>query len=783
MGAEDEQGLTRRRLLAAGAAAGAGLAAGGPAALAAAAPPIVRRVAFSGLADADRWPAGWACAGVANLRIQAGRGLLEAGTDVFPSDPRPAVVAVDARVLDGSVRAVVASAGSLTGVLARRSGPRRYYAALYDARQALLSIVRRVEADLKTLAVLPVSAAAGELTLELSAAGTRPTRLTATLTLGGAPVSLTATDATAVLQVAGEAGVLGQARTLFPSSGPPVLPALGNLHLLPYGVQEGQAVLASPVGQQVIAEIRRESTVVLREITVASAEPPGATPASVVAATTGVPRDGGARLHVASDLPADVTIEVANTPGFERPRRVAAGRTGELDAFAATVTGLKPGGRAYWRATLTRAGLAQAGPVRSFPVLPAAGDPARVRLAIAACGAQFGPLFQDLVARDPDVFVWQGDLNYPDTVGPLAQTASGYAGIWRDFLANPLLAPVLQRSAFVCVRDDHDYGAQDSNSATIPRYPWAIAPWDAIMGAGVGYWFSAGLADVWVLDQRRFKTAPDAPAGAPRTLLGERQRRWLLAGLAASTAPFKVICSPCTVFMSANRRDGNWANVYAAERDAILAHVDRAVSGRVLFVTGDTHLTGVYEKDGRFEARPCPVGIPTPNDITISDPQAAQKLRAREGVTYADDRCHYAVLDVHGTRDTATLELSLRRQDGTTPYRRTFTEAIPPADLRVAVGRPARGRIPVRVRLDRPGVVRLRAVLDRFTHRRRVTSPLGGRLVTVRRAGPRRFLVRIGRRGRAALRRRGRRRLTLTARYRSPAGRVTLRTVRRLLRP
>ena len=74
-------------------------------------------------------------------------------------------------------------------------------------------------------------------------------------------------------------------------------------------------------------------------------------------------------------------------------------------------------------------------------------------------------------ARRPDVFVWQGDLNYPDTVGPLAQTMSGYAGIWRDFLANPVLSPLLARSAFVSVRDDHDYAAQDSNSLMIPKLP------------------------------------------------------------------------------------------------------------------------------------------------------------------------------------------------------------------------------------------------------------------------------------------------------------------------
>ena len=770
-----DQAFTRRALLAAGAAAGAGLAVGARMSLGAD-EPVVRNVDFSTLPDADGWPAGWASPGVANLRVSGGRGVLEAGTDVFPSDPRPAVFAVDTRVRDGAVRAAITAAGSLAGVLLRRVGPRDYYAAFYDVEQSLLSIVRRNGPDLVTLAQTPVSGADGEVRLELAAAGAAPTALTATLTVAGAaPVRVTAEDAHPALQGAGDAGVLAQARTLFPSSGPPVLPSLGNFHLLPYGVQEGEAVLATPAGQEVIGEIRRESTVAFRAIAITSRDSPQPTPAAVVAATTGLPLAGGARLHVAADLPADVVVEVSGTPGFEHPRRVAATRTGAFDAATSHVRGLAPGGRAYWRATLRRAGTSTVGPVRSFPVLPGPGDPRRVRLAIAACGAQFGPLFDDIVKLDPDAFVWQGDLNYPDTVGPLAQTMSGYAGIWRDFLANPLLAPVFERSAFVAVRDDHDYAGQDSNSLTIPKLPWGVAPWDALMGAGIGYRFTAGLADVWVLDQRRFKSDPTAPDHLPKTLLGERQREWLLAGLRASRAPFKVICSPCTVFMTANRRDGNWSAGFTAERDTILPTIANEVSGRVIFVTGDTHLTGVYDSQDHFEARACPVGIPPPNDITLSDPQAADKLRAKAGVVYADDNCHYAVLEVHGEGDVATLELSLRRDDGTTPYRKTFTQAIPPAALRLRVGRRRGRRLPVSVGLDRPGVVRLRARIARWRGGRRVATRGTGRVVRLVRAGTRRLTLRTG------PRRPGRLRLTLTARYRGPDGRLTLRRLRRWL--
>src|SRR5947209_1797572 len=139
---DDQAGVTRRGLIAAGALAGAGLVVGARPAFGSA-ERVVRRMDFSALPDRGAWPEGWACPGVANLRVSGGQGVLEAGSDVFPYDPRPAAFAVDARFLQGRVHAAVTVAGSLVGVLLRRTSPRDYYAAFYDTQLSLLSIVRR----------------------------------------------------------------------------------------------------------------------------------------------------------------------------------------------------------------------------------------------------------------------------------------------------------------------------------------------------------------------------------------------------------------------------------------------------------------------------------------------------------------------------------------------------------------------------------------------------------------------------------------------------------------
>jgi hypothetical protein len=191
------------------------------------------------------------------------------------------------------------------------------------------------------------------------------------------------------------------------------------------------------------------------------------------------------------------------------------------------------------------------------------------------------------------------------------------------------------------------------------------------------YRFGAGPAEVWVLDQRRYKSDPDDSDGPAKTLLGGRQRRWLLRTLAASRARFKIICSPTTIFMPANARDGNWAVGYEHERDLVLGHIRQQVRGSIVFATGDTHLTGVYEADGDLEVRAAPVGIPRPNDITLVDPLAAAKLSAREGVVYAGDECHVTVLNVSGEGDSARLSLDLIREDGSVVYSRQLGAQAP----------------------------------------------------------------------------------------------------------
>ena len=661
--------LTRRELIA-GAAAATALAWSAEAA--AGRREWARTLDFADLGEGTGWP-GWTCPGVANLRREGGRGLLEAGSDVFPCDPRPVAFALDRRSVDSEIHAKLVAGGAGAGVVLRRLGPQTYYAAIYDSEQHALLLLRRTPAGIQELARSVALPPIGPFELSLRAEGRSPTRLASTLK-GTLSAEVSANDATPSLQRAGDPGVLATARTLFPSDGPSAFPALGNLHLLPYGVQEGQVVIDTAVGQAVMAQIRERSTASFARITIKGSGSPQVTVPSVIAATSGRPLGGGAALRVATDVPARVEIEVSRHADFRRSHKLPLPRQNRFGGVFAKAKGLSEGDRVHWRAHISRAGTRAVGPPRSFRALPSPESRAPARIAIGSCASQFGPAFEHLIEARPDLFVWQGDLNYPDTLGPLAQTVPGYAGIWRDFLANPVMAPLLERSMFAVQRDDHDYGVQDANSTNLVAP--GLKPWRALMERRTFYRFRAGPAEFWVLDQRRFKSDPAEPDTREKTLLGARQRRWLLRTLKSSPAAFKVICSPCTLAPAgANQRDGSWAAGFTAERDLVLRHVRKHASGRTIFVTGDTHWTMVYERDGLFEARPCPLGIPTPNDITLTNPLAAEEARAIEGVRYADDEHgHFALIDVSRRRGRPRLELSLVRHDGTTAFAHEFEE-------------------------------------------------------------------------------------------------------------
>ena len=666
-------------MLVAGAAAG--LAGAFPASVRAS-QPVILSDPFSGTGVG--WD-GFFIDGVANLRREDGVGVLEAGTDLYPADRRAVAFAADRRVRDASITARVVEGGVGPGVVLRRRGPRTWYAAVYDADAATLTVLARTPAGERTVALAPVASAGLSFELTLTATGHHPTQLSASLTDAiGAVTTAEGSDDTAGLQEDGDPGVLATARTGF-AHGPGPENSTSAVLLTPQGVKFEQ----SPAGAERRERVRHWSTARFEQVVVSSAEDPRPTTPSVTAMASGVPVTNGARVTVTSDVPAEVLVEFASNAGFTGSRFVRAGRTDDFRAAMAVVAPQASAGRVYWRPWLRRAGRETAGPSRSFPVLSGPGGSARVRLAIGSCATQFTQPFMRIAEAQPDVLIWTGDLNYLDRAGPLAQTETGYAGLWTALLGTRELQPILERACFAPQRDDHDYGRDNLGSEDVPAY--GIHPWDSIMGAEPYYGFRAGLADVFVLEQRRFRDPIELPDTPQKSLLGQQQREWLFEALAKSKEPFKVVCSPCPLHYPTNGDQGNWGAAYTGERDALLEHVERHVSGRTLFVTGDSHSAAVIRFHGFIEVRAAPLdmplshpksegdgvvfsesGAPAPVTVTGGGPRASQvppiPELASEGVFPGNPGRFFCMLDILEADGVPTMDVALRRADGSTAY-------------------------------------------------------------------------------------------------------------------
>lgn len=593
------------------------------------------------------WGGGWMVEGVANLSLDGPSQVLQVGTDVYPSDQRASVFMPDRTFVSGRVEASVAT-GRAAGVLLRRVGWRRYYFALYEPLSGILDIRAKSPEGEEVLARTVVGVLQAPVRISLAAVGVQPTQLEATLSNSvGLPLRVVARDSRPELQVAGDAGVIATGETLTPG------------HNIPLGLASGRAifthVLVEPLEREtVLGEIRPRlyaalSTARFEDIRINSDDATdwGRTVPTVIAATTGVPLPGGARLGAISDMPAELSFEVADNPEFVGAIRLNYGRTNSFHAGFLELQDYAFDQRVYWRPILSRAGQQTRGPTRSFYSLPAPGSAAPLKMALGTCATEFGPTFAKIADEKVDVFVWHGDLNYADGAGPLSQNQDGYAGIWKDFMATPELQPILNRSCFAPQRDDHDYGRNDCWKDTLPEF--GIAAWENLVNPDIYYSFAGGPVEVWVLDVRRYRDDPNLPDDEAKSLVGEEQLAWLMQGLSRSTAAFKIICSPTGVFNPPNNR--GWGNGYTAERQKLLDHIEAHVSGRVVFISGDSHSPAAIEVGQHLEVRSSPLDIP---HVGWAGPSSG------DGVLFSGRGKFYVLAEAKGQGEMARLHLQIR---------------------------------------------------------------------------------------------------------------------------
>jgi alkaline phosphatase D len=246
------------------------------------------------------------------------------------------------------------------------------------------------------------------------------------------------------------------------------------------------------------------------------------------------------------------------------------------------------------------------------------------------------------IARaSPDFYVAAGDHIYADNTCPAAgadgrrNIPGNFVGIdtlswtdraalreqfrrhWRYNRADPFQQRLLRATSLYAQWDDHevvnDFGAAwdrwHTGTAGRAGYGNVVAEglaafrlWNAVPARMYRSFRWGRDLELFLLDNRSFRSRNDLPDGPGKTMLGGAQLAWLKAGLRRSTATWKVVAAAAPLSVPAGSdtaRDG-WASGggptgFEHELRDLLADLDAANVRNIVFANAGPHTAYVFE--------------------------------------------------------------------------------------------------------------------------------------------------------------------------------------------
>jgi alkaline phosphatase D len=192
-----------------------------------------------------------------------------------------------------------------------------------------------------------------------------------------------------------------------------------------------------------------------------------------------------------------------------------------------------------------------------------------------------------------DLFVHLGDMSYNDGASVLSE----FRDKWQRTLKDPGYRALLPSTGLYAVWDDHEFLNDVDPEAVAPalleaaRAAYLENVATALREGKLWRSFRWGKTAEFFLMDCRTERRPSTRETAQAQYLSPEQLDWLIRGVKASPARFKVLLNsvpitkmPAGVWGAQNDR---WQG-YAAQREALLSAIE-GVEG-VLFITGDFHL-------------------------------------------------------------------------------------------------------------------------------------------------------------------------------------------------
>lgn len=316
--------------------------------------------------------------------------------------------------------------------------------------------------------------------------------------------------------------------------------------------------------------------------------------------------------------------------------------------------------------------------VGRFRTAPAVGDSPPVRFSIFSCAKNGNPmeLMERAAESTVDAALFLGDTVYADS----ARDLEGYRAKWTENLSTLGFRSVRGSTPILATWDDHE--VVNNWSGTLPSSVKQSAGMQAFFDfvpmrrdplVPQRLWHSVRFgrtAEVFVLDSRA-EREPTGRETATAQYLSAAQLQWLVDGLSASEARFKVVMNsvPITDFpgLFDAAADDRWEG-YAAQRTHLLSEIEtRGIPG-VIFVAGDFHLgsVGKVAPSGPGASLMEVVVGPASN---FTNPLAG--LLGPPQFDWAKDVNNYALLDLDPETGEATV--TFRDQRGLILFQRVYS--------------------------------------------------------------------------------------------------------------
>jgi alkaline phosphatase D len=226
-------------------------------------------------------------------------------------------------------------------------------------------------------------------------------------------------------------------------------------------------------------------------------------------------------------------------------------------------------------------------------------------VAFGSCNNQndIQPLWKDIMAQKPDLWIWGGDIIYADW-GKIQSVDGGY----QKLNANPDYQAFKAQIPMIGTWDDHDYAFNNANgSAAIKKESQKLfldfldVPVDSPRRTQEGVYHAINIGEgdqkikFIMLDNRYFKDLEPEYA-----MLGKTQWDWLENEFKTSTANLHVIVTGLSIFSPLMPYTDEWWQ-YPKEVNRLLDLLKKYNVKAPLFLTGDKHFSSIFKYSGQLE--------------------------------------------------------------------------------------------------------------------------------------------------------------------------------------